>query len=257
MERESLRITINMSFFHMVESLESPEFIPFKEPNLETLVESCVTHDLPQSNELEDCRHRESKTSTRKRRKRKTKNKEDAEKRRMTHIEMERNRRRQITHHLAVLKSLMPSSYVQRGDHASIIGGAIDFVKELEQLVQSMEAQKRVRNKEEVGSSELFEHDYEEVKCEGEVKAEKNSEAVAVDVTVIQTHVNLKIQCLRRPGQLIKAIVALEDLRLTVLHLNITSSDATVLYSFNLKSNLLSGIKSLYFSDAVLLLHHR
>ncbi|KAJ6878457.1 hypothetical protein NC652_032080 [Populus alba x Populus x berolinensis] len=34
---------------------------------------------------------------------------------------------------------------------------------------------------------------------------------------------------------LLRAIVALEDLGLTVLHLNITSSQATVLYSFNLK----------------------
>ena len=68
-----------------------------------------------------------------------------------------------------------------------------------------------------------------------EVRAENKSEAADIEVTVIQTHVNLKIQCPRRPGQLLKAIVALEGLRLAVLHLNITSSQATVLYSFNLK----------------------
>lgn len=68
-----------------------------------------------------------------------------------------------------------------------------------------------------------------------EVMAENKSEAADIEVTVIQTHVNLKIQCPRRPGQLLKAIVALEDLRLTILHLNITTSQSTVLYSFNLK----------------------
>lgn len=98
-----------------------------------------------------------------------------------------------------------------------------------------------------------------EAKCGDGIKAEKKSEAVEVEVTVIQTHVNLKIQCQRRPGQLLHAIVALEDLRLTILHLNITSSQASVLYSFNLKvlfclfassffiwSTHQSGIKSVY-----------
>ncbi|XP_061359241.1 transcription factor bHLH57-like [Gastrolobium bilobum] len=319
----------NMPFLQMLQSVESPQISPFKEPSFQTLIrlqhlkkpwegiaciprfetqelESCVTNDLvemqsplkSESNDLQhphsiatqcnqerpksaqDCSkdgigdsaavwansqswHKGTQTqcpktqlATRERRKRKrtrqTKNKEDVENQRMTHIAVERNRRRQMNDHLSVLKSLMPPSYIQRGDHASIIGGAIDFVKELEQLLQSLEAQKKMRKNDYVGSSELFEFEpgYEmssspkeakcgdevkEAKCGGEVKAEKKSQAVAVEVTGIQTHVNLKIQCQRRHGQLIKAIVALEDLRLTILHLNITSLEASVLYSFNLK----------------------
>lgn len=108
-------------------------------------------------------------------------------------------------------------------------------MKELEHVVQSLEAQKRMRKNEEVGSSELFEHGYEHVNCGDDVKAEKKSEGLAVEVTVIQGQVNLKIQCLTRPGHLVEAIVALENLRLTILHLNITSSDPTVLFTFNLK----------------------
>lgn len=42
------------------------------------------------------------------------KNKEEAETQRMTHIAVERNRRKQMNEHLAVLRSLMPKSYVQR-----------------------------------------------------------------------------------------------------------------------------------------------
>lgn len=42
------------------------------------------------------------------------KNKEEAETQRMTHIAVERNRRKQMNEHLAVLRSLMPESYVQR-----------------------------------------------------------------------------------------------------------------------------------------------
>ncbi|KAI4328988.1 hypothetical protein L6164_021297 [Bauhinia variegata] len=185
----------------------------------------------------------------RERRKRKrtrpAKNKEDVENQRMTHIAVERNRRRQMNDHLSVLRSLMPPSYIQRGDQASIIGGAIDFVKELEQLLQSLESQKRMRKNEEIGcSSGLFKPSasgsgmsltMEEGSCRDEVKAENKSETADIEVTVIQSHVNMKVQCQRRPGQLLKAIVALEDLKLTILHLNITSAQDLVFYSFNLK----------------------
>lgn len=55
---------------------------------------------------------------TRERRKRKrtrpAKNKEEVETQRMTHIAVERNRRRQMNDHLNVLRSLMPTSYIQR-----------------------------------------------------------------------------------------------------------------------------------------------
>lgn len=321
-EEEQLLISSledNMPFLQMLQSVESPQFFPLKEPNFQTLLrlqhmkkpfegityiprmesqvqalelESCVTHDMlemqspvkSESNEPQhtlsvscvekvsyECNQEHNKASqpclksqpvaTRERRKRKrtrpSKNKEDVENQRMTHIAVERNRRRQMNDHLSVLRSLMPPSYIQRGDQASIIGGAIDFVKELEQLLQSLEAQKRMRkNEEESGGSSRrlckppsqplsssSPHGYgmmssttsEEVSCGDEVKAENKSEAADIQVTLIQTHVNLKIECQRRPGQLIKVIVALEELRLTILHLNITSSESSVLYSLNLK----------------------
>ncbi|TKW06244.1 hypothetical protein SEVIR_7G230000v4 [Setaria viridis] len=78
----------------------------------------------------------------RRRRQRSVRNAEDAENQRMTHIAVERNRRRQMNEYLAVLRSLMPESYVHRSDQASVVSGAIDFVKELEQQLQSLEAQK-------------------------------------------------------------------------------------------------------------------
>lgn len=42
------------------------------------------------------------------------KNKEEMENQRMTHIAVERNRRRQMNDYLALLRSLMPPSYAQR-----------------------------------------------------------------------------------------------------------------------------------------------
>jgi hypothetical protein len=41
-------------------------------------------------------------------------NEEEIESQRMTHIAVERNRRRQMNEYLAVLRSLMPASYAQR-----------------------------------------------------------------------------------------------------------------------------------------------
>lgn len=125
-----------------------------------------------------------------------------------------------------------------QGDQASIIGGAIDFVKELEQLLESLEALRKERK----GAEGECKDEQSEVRVasnrrigEG-VCAELRSEVAEIEVTMIQTHVNLKIRCRKRQGQLLKVIVALEDLRLTVLHLNITSQTAaTMLYSFNLK----------------------
>lgn len=60
-------------------------------------------------------------TQGRKKRKRRQKvcaNKEEAETQRLTHIVVERNRRKQMNEHLSALKSLMPESYVQKVGHS-------------------------------------------------------------------------------------------------------------------------------------------
>lgn len=54
------------------------------------------------------------------RRTRSSKNKEEKENQRMTHIAVERNRRKQMNDYLAVLRSMMPPSYVQKVLHPSI-----------------------------------------------------------------------------------------------------------------------------------------
>ena len=55
-------------------------------------------------------------TTTKRKRRRPmvVKNEEEIESQRMTHIAVERNRRRQMNEYLAVLRSLMPPSYAQR-----------------------------------------------------------------------------------------------------------------------------------------------
>ncbi|AQK70052.1 Transcription factor SPEECHLESS [Zea mays] len=60
----------------------------------------------------------------------------------ISHVAVERNRRKQMNEHLTVLRSLMPCFYVKRGDQASIIGGVVDYIKELQQVLRSLEAKK-------------------------------------------------------------------------------------------------------------------
>ncbi|XP_022924298.1 transcription factor FAMA [Cucurbita moschata] len=189
--------------------------------------------------------------SNKRKRGRTVKTSEEVESQRMTHIAVERNRRKQMNEHLRVLRSLMPGSYVQRGDQASIIGGAIEFVRELEQLLQCLESQKRRRL---LGEPPLQAGDtpppqqppflppgagnFGGHQNEGQIletTAESKSCLADVEVKVLGFDAMIKILSRRRPGQLIKAIAALEDLQLNILHTNITTIEQTVLYSFNVK----------------------
>nr|GME01119.1 transcription factor FAMA-like isoform X1 [Ipomoea batatas] len=193
-----------------------------------------------------------------KRKRPRVKTNEEVESQRMTHIAVERNRRKQMNEHLRVLRSLMPGSYVQRGDQASIIGGAIEFVRELEQLLQCLESQKRRRlygdappaRPMAAGDSSTSPlpplqqqaqppffpapNEYEAGICE-ETTAGSKSCLADVEVKLLGFDGMIKILSRRRPSQLIKVIAALEDLQLTILHTNITTIEQTVLYSFNVK----------------------
>lgn len=193
-----------------------------------------------------------------------TKTNEEAETQRMTHIAVERNRRKQMNEHLRVLRALMPNTYVQRGDQASIVGGAIEFVRELEQLIQCLESQKRRRlygedaplplsnsqpfdpkndqiiNNDKDVASLMMNMGPESDPAAGlaglhEESAENKSVIADVEVKLLGFDAFIKILSRRRPGQLIKAISALQDLQFTILHTNITTIEQTALYSFNVK----------------------
>ncbi|KAF0906334.1 hypothetical protein E2562_009696 [Oryza meyeriana var. granulata] len=204
------------------------------------------------------------------RRARTVKNMEEVESQRMTHIAVERNRRKQMNEYLAVLRSLMPASYVQRGDQASIIGGAINYVKEMEQLLQSLEAQRHARR---ARTEDVVDVDASaaalpfagfftfpqysmsatpttaagaavengnagaeaEADGDGDVSGSKQSAVADIEVTMVESHANLKVLSRRRPRQLLRMVTGLQGHRLAVLHLNVTSAGHMALYSLSLK----------------------
>ncbi|WCJ31943.1 basic helix-loop-helix (bHLH) DNA-binding superfamily protein [Euphorbia peplus] len=164
------------------------------------------------------------------------KKKEQVEHRRMTHIAVERNRRSQMNLYLSLLKSIMPPSYVHRGDQASIVGGAINFVKELEQLLHSLEAHKRKRS--------VNKSDHNIIsKCDGLLISDffKNNvvnEGMISEVRKVESHVNLKIVLRRQPKLMLKMLKGFQSLCLTVVHINLTTfhhMHMLLLFSLSLK----------------------
>ncbi|KAK4764971.1 hypothetical protein SAY86_026061 [Trapa natans] len=201
-------------------------------------------------------------TVVRRRKRRRTitvKNKEDVESQRMTHIAVERNRRRQMNEYLAILRSMMPPSYVRRGDQASIVGGAINFVKELEQLhLLSLKKAAAVHKETHPSSpssvppqlqnppsifSDFFTFPQYSTGASG-VPASNTATVADVEVAVVEGHANIKVRSRWQPAQLLKMVVGLHSLHLYVLHLTLTAADPTVFFSFCVKVEESSQLNS-------------
>lgn len=183
------------------------------------------------------------------------KNSEEVESQRMTHIAVERNRRKQMNEHLSVLRSLMPASYIQRGDQASIIGGAIEFVRELEQVLQALQLQKQQRDCEDgslyprqrglLGDLLLCQQSASEPNIRYATGSsyetpkhpfvDSMSAVVNVEVKMIGSSAVVKVLAQKKPHQLLNALSAIENLHLKIMHLNITTIEQSVLYSFNVE----------------------
>ena len=142
-----------------------------------------------------------------------------------------------------------------QADQASIIGGAINFVKELEHRLQLLSAQKEVKERSDSCSSPFAEFftfpQYSTSSTRGENSisimndqsmVETQSAIADIEVTMVESHANLKIRSKRRPAQLLKVVSGLNSMRLNILHLNVTTVDQTVLYSLSVKVSLIIEI---------------
>ncbi|XWS22436.1 hypothetical protein CRYUN_Cryun29cG0034200 [Craigia yunnanensis] len=167
----------------------------------------------------------------------------------MFHIAAERNMRRQMNEHLKVLRSLTPCFYIKRGDQTSIIGGVIEFIKELHQLLQALEANKQRKSlSPSPGATPsprpvlhlLTQPDHSPFgfKSVGEVGACCKSSVADVEAKISGSNVILKIISGPIPCQILKIIAVLEKFSLEVLHLSISSMEDTILYSFFVKIGL-------------------
>ncbi|XP_059630422.1 transcription factor MUTE [Cornus florida] len=195
----------------------------------------------------------------------------------MSHIAVERNRRRQMNEHLKVLRSLTPCFYIKRGDQASIIGGVIEFIKELHQVIQSLESKKRRKSLSPSPTSlspsprplKLTTHVPPpqpdspfgtEIGSVKELGACCNSPVADVEAKLSGSNVILRTISRRIPGQIVKIIHVLEKLSFEILQLNISTLEDTVLYSFVIKiglecrlslEELALEVQQSFYSDAI------
>lgn len=138
-----------------------------------------------------------------------------------------------------------------KGDQASIVGGAINYLKELEHHLQSMEPPPvNTTAVEDAGAggdqskttaattssgpfSDFFAFpQYSSRPSSSAATAEGTAE---IEVTMVESHASLKILAKKRPRQLLKLVASIQSLRLTLLHLNVTTRDNYVLYSISVK----------------------
>lgn len=136
-----------------------------------------------------------------------------------------------------------------QGDQASIVGGAINFVKELEQLLQFLQSHKQKQSTHSKLFTNFFtypqystsspsqqHHRTTTALADVDCMAEKPSRLADIEVTMAETHANIKLLTRRRPKQLLTLVTGFHSLSLTILHLNITSTvDHMVLFSFSVK----------------------
>ncbi|WVZ81950.1 hypothetical protein U9M48_029273 [Paspalum notatum var. saurae] len=176
-----------------------------------------------------------------------------AESHRLNHIAVERNRRRQVNAFLAALRGLMPPSYARRGDQASIVGGAITFIKELEHHLQSLQAQRRpgaaaaggCRGSERFPGFFTFPQYSTAAAAGNSVDGAGSSGsgptarpgAADVEAAVSEGHATVKVLAPRRPGQqLLRLLLGLQSRGLAAHHLNVTTTaDWMVLYTVSLR----------------------
>ncbi|MFS8013704.1 putative transcription factor bHLH family [Helianthus anomalus] len=185
----------------------------------------------------------------------------------VAHITVERNRRKQMNEHLTVLRSLLPCFYIKRGDQASIIGVVVDYITELQQVVQSLEAKKQRK----VYGDVLSPSDprpalpispttpqsavspyrprfhqpnpsyLQPSSAASPSTSSSNSDIVSkssiadVEVKFSGSNLVLKTVSPRLPGQATKIVSVLEDLFFEILHVGMNIVDETMVNSFTIK----------------------
>lgn len=130
-------------------------------------------------------------------------------------------------------------------------------MKELEQHLQYMESEKQKIKKKETDNKDqsdslLFDKfftfpQYSTRPTNNSSHSSSESSAEAdIEVTMVESHANIKVLLKRQPKQLFKMVSGFQSIGLNILHLNITTIDHRALFSFNLK------VSYFYFYNIIL-----
>jgi hypothetical protein len=114
-------------------------------------------------------------------------------------------------------------------------------VRELEHTLQSLEVQKSSCKADDCDLLPFavffsFPHYSTSADSHGTCnRIQAESAAAGIETTMVEGHASLKVKVQRRPRQLLRLTVGLQQLGLTTLHLNVSTAGATAMYSFSLK----------------------
>lgn len=149
-------------------------------------------------------------------------------------------------------------------------------MKELEQKLQTLEAQKRstdqpkannVSNKASPTFADFF--TFPQYTMLGSMSTERSSGALGndeqmveprpaaygdIEVTMVESHANLKILVKKLPKQLLKIVACLQCMWLTILHINVSTVDEMVFYTISLKVSLYVVTPHFYNSSFLIML---
>ncbi|KAF9678051.1 hypothetical protein SADUNF_Sadunf08G0171700 [Salix dunnii] len=156
----------------------------------------------------------------------------------MSHIAVERNRRRQMNEHLKVLRSLTPCFYIKR-----VFGGPSFYNRGCNRVRKGVAPSSPgfgVQKTKEDTRHPDHHNPFPFGNIENDLMKELgsaccNSPIADVEAKISGSNVILKVISRRIPGQIVRIISVLENLSFEILHLNISSMEDTVLYSFVIK----------------------
>ncbi|RWW68341.1 hypothetical protein BHE74_00024132 [Ensete ventricosum] len=140
------------------------------------------------------------------------------------HVMAERNRREKLTQRFIALSAVVPG--LKKMDKASVLGDAINYLKQLQEKVKSLEDQVAKRNTESAVVLAKRSYDERQRCCE--------SLPVEIEARVCQRSILIKIHCENQKGVLVKALSEIEKLHLSVICTSamsfaISSLDITVM----------------------------
>ncbi|KAJ1433060.1 hypothetical protein SESBI_06276 [Sesbania bispinosa] len=118
-----------------------------------------------------------------------------------SHVLAERRRREKLSERFIILRSLVP--FMTKTDKASILGDAIEYVKQLRDRVQILEARKRQMEADQRWRSNK--------------KRKVREVEVELEVSIIESDVLLEVECMHREGLLVDVMKALRELGVEVM----------------------------------------
>lgn len=141
------------------------------------------------------------------------------------HVAAERKRREKMQQQSVALATMVPD--LTKTDKISILGSTIQYVKQLEEKVKTLEEQNARRTSSE--SSTVFEGkghisstDKQHTSCpSGSAESVGGDSNSSVEVTIHENTVLLKICCERRSGVLVMIISKLESLGLSIMNTSV------------------------------------